>query len=918
MPRTLPTGTVTFLFTDIEGSTRLVTDLAAGYLPVLERHHELLRAAFLAGGGVEVATEGDSFFVVFPSAPRAVAAAAEAQRALAREPWPAAVGELRVRMGMHTGEGVLGGDNYAGLDVHRAARIAASAHGGQVVLSATTTALVESALPDGVTLRDLGEHRLKDLDRPESIAQLVISGLPADFPPLRTLDAPTNLPAQLTSFVGREHEVAAVARLLKATRLLTLTGPGGTGKTRLSLRVADDVRQDYPGGTFFVELAPISDPSLIATTIATAMGLREDANRPVLDSLKERLRHAKVLLVLDNFEQLVDGSGVVGELLVAAPGLTVLTSSREILRLRGEQEFPVPPLGLPDLNNLPPAASLSHYDAVALFIQRAVSVRPDFAVTNANAPAVAAICARLDGLPLAIELAAARIKVFAPDAILARLEKSLSLLTGGARDLPARQQTLRGAIDWSYNLLDEPERTLFRRLSVFRGGWTFDTAQEICDPASDIGLDVVDGLLSFVDKSLVRRGELPSGEPRFRMLETIREYAADRLREAGEAGDLARRHGLFFAKLVRDAEPELLGANQAPWLDRLELDRDNVRAAMHWATEAGETEIALTTAGDLWRFWHQRAHLSEGREVLEAVLSGPDAAAPTRARAIALTALGGVVYWQGRFDEAERAYEEALAIFRVIDDPSGLADALYNAAFVKTITHRLDAARPLLMESIAIYERLGDRVGVIKNRETLAFALYLTGEYAEALALEEDLVRELRGRPEPFRLSNALTLTGLLQVANARYGPAREFLREAIDILRASGDVTTLINAIDVAAFLLLREGRPEQAAMVSGAVTGLREPLGELASGLNILSIEDPRVGARAALGDATFEAAVARGKGLGFDDAIALALARPEAASGAAERWPGASRVGHADPALGRKGGLDGFTVGRRAAQE
>jgi predicted ATPase/class 3 adenylate cyclase len=874
----LPTGTVTFLFSDIEGSTRLLTALGAGYPPVLERHQALLRTAFEAAGGVEIATEGDSFFVVFPSAARAVEAAIAGQRALASEVWPPDVESVRVRMGLHTGEGTRGADNYVGLDVHRAARIAGAAHGGQILLSGATRALVEATLPRGVTLRNLGEHRLKDLDRPEVLAQLVVDGLPTEYPPPRSLEAPTNLPLQITSFVGREHEVEEVRRLLKGTRLLTLTGPGGTGKTRLSLRVAEEVRADYPGGTFFVELAPITDPALIASTIAEAMRLREEPNRPVLESLKERLRGARVLLVLDNFEQLVSGAAVIGELLRAAPALTVLTSSREALHVRGEQEYAVPPLGLPDLRNLPPATALSHYDAVALFVQRATSVRPEFAVTNANAPAVAAICARLDGLPLAIELAAARVKLFAPEAILARLDKSLSLLTGGARDLPARQQTLRGAINWSYDLLDGPERILFRRLSIFSGGWTFETAQEICDPTADMGLDVIDGLMSFVDKSLVRRDDSPTGDPRFRMLETIREYARERLAQSDDAAMIARSHGAYFAALARRAEPELLGSDQAAWLDLLELERDNLRAAMHWAAEAGDVQLALAMAGALWRFWHQRAHLAEGHEQLEALLRRPDAAVGTAARAAALTGLGGVAYWQGDFDLAAAEYAEALEIYRHLDDPAGLADALYNAGFVEMIMKRLEAARPLYEESLAIYGRIGDPTGLTKLREAMAFFLYLQQEYEPALALEEENLRTFRQLGEPFRIGNALTLTGLFRVYANQFDAARTALTEAMAIWRGAGDMPSIVNTLLVGAFALMAEGRAERAAEVSGAIAMLREPLGELATALDILNIEDPALAARRLLGDEAFDAAMQRGRALGLDAAVAAAL-EPEA---------------------------------------
>ena len=521
----LPTGTLTFLFSDIEGSTRLVQALGAAYPAVLERHQALLRAAFDEAGGVEVATEGDSFFVVFRSALAAVGAAAAADRALAAEPWPAEAGGVRVRMGLHSGEAMLGGDNYVGLDVHRAARIGAAAHGGQILISDMTRGLVAGSLSADLSLRDLGEHRLKDLDQPERLFQLAVSGLTQEFPPPRTLEIPTNLPAQVTDFIGRKQEVQAVADLVRHSRLLTLTGPGGTGKTRLALQVASQLRSEFIGGVFFADLSPLTDPALIPTTIASALGVREQPDRPLLASLQAHLRDRRLLLVLDNFEQLQAGAPLVAQLLEAAPDLVVLVTSRERLHLRGEQEYPVPPLGLPDAASLSHLDALTQYDAVALFIRRAQAVRPDFEIDNLSAPAVAGICARLDGLPLAIELAAARVKLLDPEAILRRLEGSLSLLTSTTRDLTERQRTLRGAIDWSHDLLDPTERILFRRLGIFVGGCSIERAQEICDGDGRLGIDMLDGLTSLTDKSLLRRLNPVDGEPRVGMLETVREYA---------------------------------------------------------------------------------------------------------------------------------------------------------------------------------------------------------------------------------------------------------------------------------------------------------------------------------------------------------------------------------------------------------
>ncbi|HYT80172.1 MAG TPA: adenylate/guanylate cyclase domain-containing protein, partial [Actinomycetota bacterium] len=493
----LPTGTVTFLFTDIEGSTRLLQELGDRYAMAREEHAAILRRAIDADGGVEVSTAGDSFFVAFPSPVAAVRAAVAAQRGLATHDWPPGP-PLRVRMGLHTGEGVPAGGDYVGMDVNRAARIADSAHGGQVILSDATRCLVEHALPDGASLRDLGEHRLKDIVHPEHLHDLVIEGLPADFPPPRTLDAsPNNLPLQLTSFVGREEEIAEVRRLLGRTRLLTLTGAGGTGKTRLALQVAAEVLTEYRDGSFFVDLSSVTDSALVPSVVAQALGVPEVAGRPLLEAVKTHLHDKELLLVLDNFEQVAEAGPVIEKLLTGAPKLKVLVTSRVVLSLRGEQEYLVPPLQPADPERLPDLPTLRQIEAVLLFTQRALAANPRFRVTEQNAPAVAEITSRLDGLPLAIELAATRTKVLTPQQMLPRLQKRLSILTSGARTLPERQRTLRGAIAWSHDLLDDAERRLFARLSVFTGGWTLESAEAVCHP-EELGLDALGGLTSLV------------------------------------------------------------------------------------------------------------------------------------------------------------------------------------------------------------------------------------------------------------------------------------------------------------------------------------------------------------------------------------------------------------------------------------
>ncbi|HEV2235809.1 MAG TPA: adenylate/guanylate cyclase domain-containing protein, partial [Ktedonobacterales bacterium] len=561
-PAALPTGTITFLFSDIAGSTRLLQRLGADYARVLAEHQALLRAAWASHGGVEIDTAGDGFFVAFPTAPGAVAAAAQATQALAAHAWPEG-GELRVRIGLHTGTPTLASDRYVGLDVHRAARIAAAGHGGQVLLSQTTADLALPALPAGAVLRDVGTHRLKDLQQAERLYQLVLPGLPAAFLPLKTLENhPNNLPVEPTPLLGRDELMAAVSALLRRddVRLVTLTGPGGIGKTRLANHVAAELILDFSDGVWLVRLSRLSDPSRVVPTIAQTLAVPEVAGRSIAEGLREHLAGRQALLVLDNFEQVVGAAAEVAALLETCPRLKLLVTSRLPLRLRGEHEYAVPPLRLPDSDGKMDVGALTQYEAVALFVQRAQSARADFAVTAANAPAIAEICRRLDGLPLAIELAAARSKLLPPEALLARLGRQLSVLTGGARDLEERQQTMRATIAWSDELLSVEERTLFRRLAVFAGGSTLEAAEAVCGATpsgAPLEMDVLDGLSILVDQSLFQQRE-EGGEPRLGMLHVIREYALEQLEASGEAEALRRAHAAYFLALAERAEPELI------------------------------------------------------------------------------------------------------------------------------------------------------------------------------------------------------------------------------------------------------------------------------------------------------------------------------------------------------------------------
>jgi predicted ATPase/class 3 adenylate cyclase len=866
----LPTGTVTFLFTDIEGSTRLLQDLGDRYGAVRDEHAAILRRAIRDGGGVEVSTQGDSFFAAFASPVGAVRAAVAAQRGLAGHRWPGGF-PVRVRMGLHTGEGALGGDNYSGIDVNRAARVAAAASGGQVIVSDATRVLVEHEVPAGVSPRDLGVHRLRDLNLPMRLHDLVVAGLPADFPAPRTLDArPGNLPAQLTSFVGREDETAEAVRLLGQARLLTLIGAGGTGKSRLALHVAERLRPGYRDGAFFADLSTVTDPGLVPSVLARALGVPEAPGRPVLEALCDHLRDRRLLLVVDNFEQVAEAAPVVEELLAAAPQVRVLVTSRATLALRGEQELMVPPLDLPD-PRLPDLDALGHTEAVRLFVERARAVRPAFRLTTENAPAVAGIAARLDGLPLAIELAATRTKVLAPIQILPRLQRRLTLLTTGARTLPDRQRTLRGAIAWSHDLLPGPERRLFARLSVFAGGWTLESAEAVCDDPEDLGLDVLDGLTSLVDQSLVLRTEPTAGQPRFSMLETIREFGLERLAEDGDLEQVRRRHAEHFLGLAVAAEPHLTGADQGEWLDRCDLEQANLRAALQWAADAGQTARAQEAAGALWRFWQQRGHLTEGRRRLEELLALPSGREPTPARAKALAGAGGIAWWQEDIAAARRFYEEALAIERQLGDPARTADALYNQAFVVAAEGDFEGAFRRFEDSRELFRRAGDGAGVARADWMMALRDLVAGRWDGPLATAEEAVGTWRRAGERFRLGDGLVWLAVVYARAGRPADGRRAMGEAMELFDEADSPLGMLSVLLGLSYLARWEERHEDAVRLAGAADALREQVGGRAP-LDFLAgfLGDPEAEARAHLSEEAARRAWEEGRRSGVDAAL------------------------------------------------
>ena len=863
----LPTGTVTFLFTDIEGSTRLLQELGEGYRAVQDEHAVIMRKAIAEGRGMEIRTEGDSFFAVFPTPGGALGAAVAAQRGLAVHRWSSGR-PLRVRVGMHTGEGVLGGDDYLGIDVNLAARIAAAANGGQVLLSEATRVLVEQGLPRGVTLRDLGPHRLKDIERAQRLHDLVVDDLDSEFPPPRSLEVPTNLPAERTSFVGREEDVARVKDLLRGPGLLTLTGPGGSGKTRLALHAARELIGEYPDGVFLAALAPITDPLLVPATIVDAVGIRAEGQRDIRDALLDHLRNRETLIVLDNFEQVLGASPVVVDLLEASSRLRILVTTREPLHVAGEQEYPVAPLGLPE-GSTPDVVARS--EAVTLFVERASAVDPAFELTDANAETVGELCSRLDGLPLAIELAASRVKMLPPSAILQRLEHRLELLTGGPVDMPARQRTLREAIAWSHDLLDEHERGLFRRLSVFAGGWNLETAEEVANLAPESRTDVLEVLGSLVDKSLVRR--VPDGaEARFGMLESIREFGAEQLVDSGEAEAVRDRHVGVFLVLARSAQPHFRGRDQVPWLDRLELEHDNLRTALRWIIERGDAQTGLLLVHALWRFWHLHSHLADGRRWVEETLHIPGASERTRERALGLTALGGLAYWQSDVPAFRAAYEEALDLFREVGDRQAEAQGLYNLSFAPAMEGDFPTAIDLVEQAAELAAELDLPELLADCQWLLGIAARLQGDLARSRELAAESLRIQRERGDPFGATICLFALGRTAFEQGDAATARSTFLEALGNDERISNLTGMTTSLDNLAAQASAGGDHLRALRLAGASQALKDAIGGRAPD-PLIDLPDPREAARVDLGDAAVAAAWDEGRAMPLEQVLAYA---------------------------------------------
>jgi predicted ATPase/class 3 adenylate cyclase/Flp pilus assembly protein TadD len=838
----LPSGTVTFLFTDIEGSTRLLSEFGDTYADALAEHRRALRDAFSAHGGVEVDTQGDAFFIAFARARDAVAAAAGGQRALVSGP-------IRVRMGIHTGEPIRTGEGYVGMDIHRGARIAAAGHGGQVLISETARDLIQDDLPEEFALRDLGEHRLKDLSRAQRIFQLVAEGLERDFPPLATLEnRPTNLPAQPTPLIGRERELAEVVGLLRSpdVRLLTLTGAGGAGKTRLALQAAADLLDDFGDGVFFVGLAGIAEPSLVLPTVAQALGVKETAGLSSGEALDDFLHDRELLLVLDNLEHLLDAAPQVSDLVLKAPSLKAIVSSRAPLRISVEREYPVPELAGPD--------------AIALFSERALSIKPDFRL-NGDAPAVAEICRRLDGLPLAIELAAARAKVLSPAALLERIEQRLAVLTGGPRDVPDRQRTLRDTIAWSYELLDESEQGLFSRLAVFVGGFTLDAAEQVCD--ADL-----DTLTSLVEKSLVRQGD-----DRFRMLETIREFALERLDESRELQDVRRQHADFFLAFAgREASR---AEHQSPvWLERLETEHDNFRTALQFARDRDDSRLELLLALALADFWEYRSHLREGLGRIREALDN-DPSAPPEIRGLALGRGARFALKMGALETARRMAEEMRQLHAATGEEKDVVDSIHLLANIAWVEGRYGDSRALYEQSKSIYERLGDESGLQFSIHNFGLLAMAQGDYGRARAELESALAIAEKHGLEGQMANSLCDLGFAELGGGRLDQARLRFGQALATADRLGWKENVAYCLVGLGALAVAAGELDPAGHFLGQAERLVEDLHLRLEDYAQAARDQVEHDLRFRLGEDRLEALRAEGRALSFEAVVSEALA-------------------------------------------
>lgn len=877
----LPVGTVTLLFSDIEGSTLLLARLGDRYGEALSGQREVLRTAFASRRGRELGTEGDSFFVVFASAHDAVAACIEAQRGLAARDWPGGAA-VRVRMGLHTGEPARHEDGYVGMDVHRAARIAATAHGGQIVLSEPTRQLVSGRLPEGVGVLDLGWHRLKDIEAAEHLFQLTGPDLPEAFPSLKSLGAHTSLPEPATHLVGRDRELAEVRQsvLEPGVRLVTLTGPGGVGKTRLALALAATLHDTFPAGVFFVPLASAAHADGMWKGIADSIGA--GAHQLPADAVATRLAGRRVLLVLDNLEQVTAAAAVIAGLLGAVPLAVVLATSRRPMHLQGECEYPVPPLPAPHGTDW---EAIGESEAVQLFVQQAALVRRGFSLTAANAGDIAAIVHRLDGLPLAVELAASRVKLLPPKALLARLADSLAL-TATDVDRPTRQQTLKATIGWSHDLLTPRLAGVFRRMGVFAGGCDLDALAAVAavpteseEPAGDC--DPLQAVTDLLDLSMITVAETAGGDARVGMLTTIRDFALDQLARSGDLGATRARHAAYYADFAEQAAPHLRKSHHLLWLDRLKTEHDNLRAALAWAlddTDMAATETAHRSAlgmrlvSALSWFWYGHGDPREGRHWLERAIEraadgdGPDVAG-------AVHGLGVLLIQQGEHERARATLETNLLSWRRLGDRNGVAKGLSSLGVAHRMLGDRERAREALEESMALARDLDDSARLTTVLGNLGVVEVDRGNPDRAITLLREAIRldETSGDGWAVVVNKANLAAAMTRAG--RPAEARELLCATIDEIGGYSDIELTADTLERFAAALAVLGADARAARLIGAAARLRDEAGFPLPAPDAAILDSAASPARARTGEQAWVAQVAAGRRLTADEAVALA---------------------------------------------
>ena len=905
----LPSGTVTFLFTDIEGSTQLWEKHPEAMKDALAGHDSILREAIESSGGHVIKTTGDGFHAVFEKAVDAVHATLTAQRAFKH---PICDIQINVRMGLHSGEAELRAGDYHGQALNRAARIMSVGHGGQVLFSSVTAELAREHLPADVSLLDLGEHRLKDLIRPEQLFQLVASDLPNEFPSLKSLnDLPNNLPSQLTSFIGREREMKESQMLLASTRLLTLIGPGGTGKTRLSLQLAADQLSNFRDGVWLVELAPLSDPAFILSTIASVLELHEVPGIPLVTIIIDYLRAKELLMILDNCEHLVEASAqIADQLLHACPLLKIIASSREALGIDGETVYRVPSLSLPD----PASRALMDYESTRLFIDRAAKVEPRFRLTDHNASSIAQICQRLDGIPLAIELAAARVKLFTPEQIAERLDDRFKLLTGGSRTALPRQQTLRALIDWSYQSLNETEQRALRRLAVFSGGWTFEAAEAVVGE-----YETLDGLLGLVSKSLVNVEE-QDGKSCYRFLETIRQYAMEKLLESGEAVEVRDRHMDYFLHSMKQTpqrERRIYGAlpDDTEWLDRMEQEHGNLRAALEWSAST-HPDKALHLIYMVGNFWVARDYNIEARRWCQTILARGESLPDMEGeRAKVYGILGWSSIGIGDHKTGRDAAETGIALARTINDSQTIGHLLGLVTLAWIFLGDFPAAEKALAEAEIIAREHGfveQLAAVLTTRAQLAFTGYRDIPQAkiylnEALSLAPTIQNEWATAMSLFGMARVAGVMGDLTTARAKFlesanlakkmGNKRQMYScysELAHVLRENGKLeeplslyrellpkwrdlghrAAVAHELECIAYIFSKQEQGQRAAKLLGAADSLRKLIGSSPTPVELAEHEEELASLRGKVTESDCERSWEEGQKLSLDEAIALAI--------------------------------------------